>query len=146
MRVAFTVLLAVLAGRAAAAAVVPPVEGRDSLATAGDFVHTELTPAGQGIASNLYALLERPDGPERRAVCAALAARAAAFDPDRLANRETIALGWLLERMSEEPAARKFAQDRVADEAVGILDDIRLHRIAFLRRRLQKAHVADADH
>ena len=109
MRAAFTVLLAALAGRAAAAAVVPPVEGRDSLATAGDFVHTELTPAGLGIASNLYALLDRPDGQERRAACAALAARAAAFDPDRLANRETIALGWLLERMSEEPASRKFA-------------------------------------
>ena len=88
-----------------------PLEISDggSLATAGDFVHTELTPAGQGIATSLYELLSRPDGPSRRAVCAELAARAAAFDPNRLANRETIALGWLLERMSEEPAARKFA-------------------------------------
>ena len=108
MRVAIMVLLAALAGRAGAATVVPSIDSPDSLATAGDFVHTELTPAGQGIASNIYALLERPDGAERRAACAGLAVRAAAFDPGCLANRETIALGWLLERMSEEPSRRRF--------------------------------------
>ena len=85
------------------------ITSRDSLATAGDFVHTELTPAGQNIASNLYALLGEPDSPARRAACAALAAKAAAFDPDKLANRETLALGWLLGKMAEDPAARTFA-------------------------------------
>ena len=84
------------------------ITSRESLATAGDFVHTELTPAGQNIASNLYALLAEPDSPMRRAACSALAVKAAAFDPDKLANRETIALGWLLEKMSVAPDARKF--------------------------------------
>ena len=85
------------------------ITSRESLATAGDFVHTELTPAGQNIASNLYALLGEEDTPARRAACAALAKRAAAFDPDKLANRETLALGWLLGKMAEDPAARTFA-------------------------------------
>ena len=84
------------------------ITSKDSLATAGDFVHTELTPAGQNIASNLYSLLSEPDTPARRAACAALAAKAAAFDPDKLANRETLALGWLLGKMAEDPATRKF--------------------------------------
>ena len=102
-------LLAALAA-AACAAFAEPIEiaSRESLATAGDFVHTELTPAGQNIASNLYSLLSEPDTPARRAACAALAAKAAAFDPDKLANRETIALGWLLGKIADDPAARKF--------------------------------------
>ena len=105
------IVLGVLAGAICGAASAVPLEidTKDSLATAGDFVHTELTPAGQNIASNLYSLLSEPDSPNRRAACAALAAKAAAFDPDKLANRETIALGWLLGKMSEDPAARKFA-------------------------------------
>jgi ubiquinone/menaquinone biosynthesis C-methylase UbiE len=84
------------------------IDSKDSLATAGDFVHTELTPAGLNIASNLYSLLSEPDTPQRRSACAALAARAVAFDAGRLANRETVALGWLLEKLSEEPARRSF--------------------------------------
>ena len=102
-------LLAALAA-AACAAFAEPIEiaSRESLATAGDFVHTELTPAGQNIASNLYSLLSEPDTPARRAACAALAAKAAAFDPDKLANRETIALGWLIGKIAEDPAARRF--------------------------------------
>ena len=96
-------------GRGARPARPLEIASKDSLATAGDFVHTELTPAGQNIASNLYSLLAEPDTPARRAACAALAAKAAAFDPDKLANRETIALGWLLSKMSEDPAARKFS-------------------------------------
>ena len=105
------IVLGVLAGAICGAASAVPLEidTKDSLATAGDFVHTELTPAGQNIASNLYSLLSEPDSPNRRAACAALAAKAAAFDPDKLANRETIALGWLLGKMAEDPSARKFA-------------------------------------
>ncbi len=85
------------------------IASKDSLATAGDFVHTELTPAGQNIASNLYALLAEPDSPERRKACAALAAEAAKFNPNKLANRETIALGWLIGKIAEDPDKRKFA-------------------------------------
>ena len=92
----------------AAQAATLEITSRDSLATAGDFVHTELTPAGQNIASNLYALLGEPDSPSRRAACAALAQQAAKFDPDKLANRETIALGWLAGKIAEDPKARKF--------------------------------------
>ena len=105
------IVLGVLAGAICGAASAVPLEidTKDSLATAGDFVHTELTPAGQNIASNLYSLLSEPDSPNRRAACAALAAKASAFDPDKLANRETIALGWLLGKMAEDPSARKFA-------------------------------------
>ena len=105
------IVLGVLAGAICGAASAVPLEidTKDSLATAGDFVHTELTPAGQNIASNLYSLLSEPDSPNRRAACAALAAKATAFDPDKLANRETIALGWLLGKMAEDPSARKFA-------------------------------------
>ena len=84
------------------------ITSKDSLATAGDFVHTEMTPAGQNIASNLYELLAKPDTPERRKACAALSAEAAKFNPDKLANRETIALGWLAGKIAEDPAARKF--------------------------------------
>ena len=65
-------ILAAFAAITCAAAAAAPLEitSKDSLATAGDFVHTELTPAGQNIASNLFALLSEPDGPERRAACA----------------------------------------------------------------------------
>lgn len=106
-----TTVLAAGAALWCAAALAAPLEitSKDSLATAGDFVHTELTPAGQNIASNLFALLSEPDTPERRAACAELAAQAAAFDPDKLANRETIALGWLLGKMAEDPDGRTFA-------------------------------------
>ena len=37
------------------------VADKDSLATAGDFVHTEITPAGQKIATKFYALLNEVD-------------------------------------------------------------------------------------
>ena len=104
-----TWLVACAAFSCAAAGAVPlEIASKDSLATAGDFVHSELTPTGQNIASNLYSLLAEPDTPARRAACAALAAKAAAFDPDKLANRETIALGWLLGKMAEAPEVRKF--------------------------------------
>lgn len=85
------------------------IDSRDSLATAGDFVHTELTPAGQNIASNLYALLTKADGPARRAACAALAEQASLADPGQIANRETVALGWIAGMMSRAPADRRFA-------------------------------------
>ena len=71
------IVLGVLAGAICGAASAVPLEidTKDSLATAGDFVHTELTPAGQNIASNLYSLLSEPDSPNRRAACAALEQR-----------------------------------------------------------------------
>lgn len=84
------------------------IETKDSLATAGDFVHTEMTPAGQEIAEALYAVVSSPDSPERRAKSAELAARAGAFDPSKLANRETIALGWFAERLAAGPEELKF--------------------------------------
>ena len=43
-------------------------------------------------------------------------------------------------------AARKLAQNRVAHQSVRVFHDVGLHRIAFLRRRLQQAHIANADH
>ena len=55
----------------------------------------------------------------------------------------------LLHRVIEEvhlPPARHLAQNRVANHAVVVVNHARLHRQAFLRRRFQHRHIADADH
>lgn len=106
MKSLFSVCSAFVCAVLSAAAV--EITSKDSLATAGDFVHTELTPAGQNIASNLFSILSQEESPARRAKCAELAAEAVAFDPGRLANRETVALGWMLEKLAQEPSDRRF--------------------------------------
>ena len=84
------------------------IRNQDSLATAGDFVHTEITPAGKKIAVRLHELLSEPKlntGELKK-----LAAQCAEFSPAKIANREMIALGWILETMVSG-AKPKFKND-----------------------------------
>ena len=85
------------------------VADKDSLATAGDFVHTEITPAGQKIATKFYALLNDVDLKKKSKELKNIARECSAFDSSQIANRESIAMGYLAEQLSVPEKQRKFA-------------------------------------
>ena len=87
------------------------VKNRDSLATAGDFVHTEITPAGQKIAVKLFAILNSGDYTDKTTAFIEIAKECAKFDATQIANRETLAMGWIVEQLASPADKRKFAHE-----------------------------------
>ena len=51
---------------------------------------------------------------------------------------------YMIVKIIDLPAAGQLAPDGVADEAVVVLNDVGLHRLAALRRLLDDRHIADA--
>ena len=87
------------------------VKNQDSLATAGDFVHTEITPAGQKLAVKLFALLNESNTPDRAGKLLEIAKECAKFSGSQIANRETLAMGWLAEQLALPANKRKFSNE-----------------------------------
>lgn len=87
------------------------VKNRDSLATAGDFVHTEITPAGQKIAEKFFALLNENLPQKNATEFLKIAKECASFNVAQIANRETLAMGWLAEQLAIPKNKRKFAHE-----------------------------------
>ena len=81
------------------------VNSRNSLVTAGDFVHTEITPAGREIATELYASLEISDLAQRRKQQDAILAKCQTWLKKHPDNKEVLALSWLLDIMLKDEAA-----------------------------------------
>ncbi len=72
------------------------LKNRDSLATAGDFVHTEIAPAGKAIAQDVYDILSKGDVNNNLMKIAELAKKCENFSADKVAHREILAIGWIL--------------------------------------------------
>ena len=87
------------------------VANRDSLATAGDFVHTEITPAGQKVATEFYKIISENEIAKNAAGLQKLARECEKFSGGQIANRETIAMGWLARQLACKPEQRKFAHE-----------------------------------
>ena len=75
------------------------VNSRNSLVTAGEFVHTEITPAGREIAKELYDSLEVSDLMQRKTIQEAILKKCKTWLDEHSVNRELLALSWLLEHM-----------------------------------------------
>ena len=86
------------------------VNSRNSLVTAGDFVHTEITPAGREMAKELYATLQISDLVQRRKQQEALFEKCKVWLNEHKDNKEVLALSWFLEIMlkDRETAAASF--------------------------------------
>ena len=90
------------------------VKNQDSLATAGDFVHTEITPAGQKIAVKFFSLLNESDPKKKNAGLLEISNECAKFNGTQIANREILAMGWLAGQLAIPANRRNFSNEMEA--------------------------------
>ncbi|MBO4511748.1 MAG: methyltransferase domain-containing protein [Victivallales bacterium] len=93
------------------------VNSRNSLVTAGDFVHTEITPAGREIAKELYASLELSDLVQRRKQQESLLEKCNAMLKAHPDNKEVLALAWFLDIMLKDKATAEASLKNPLEKA-----------------------------